>query len=148
MMSYRHLSLSSLIVNRGNDRHGELENETASIAWLFNNREQHMRNLARDIVKEGQIYEPPLVSSDRKNFIVFDGNRRVTCLKLIASPKRAPSTELQVFFEGLKKKTGGAPSRKQFSARSNPIETGSTISFIAATPALNAASAKAPGTIG
>lgn len=30
-MSYRYLALDSLIVNRANDRHGELENETAAI---------------------------------------------------------------------------------------------------------------------
>jgi hypothetical protein len=43
-MSYRLLPLASLLVNRANDRHGELENETAAIAWLFANREQHSAN--------------------------------------------------------------------------------------------------------
>ena len=51
------IALAALIVNRANDRHGELENESAVIAWLFNEREQHMRNLARDIVEKGEIYE-------------------------------------------------------------------------------------------
>ncbi|MGO8190216.1 hypothetical protein, partial [Rhizobium leguminosarum] len=40
-------------------RHGELENETASIGWLFNNRENHMRNFAKDIVAQGVVYDPP-----------------------------------------------------------------------------------------
>lgn len=97
-MSYRTIALDDLSVNRANDRHGELENETAAIAWLFNNREQHMRNLTRDLVGQGQIYEPPLVSPDGAKFIVFDGNRRITCLKLLTEPKRAPTTELQEFF--------------------------------------------------
>jgi hypothetical protein len=101
-MNYRYLPLDSLLVNRANDRHGELENETAAIAWLFNNREPHMRSLAKDIVEAGQIYEPPLVSPDGAKFIVFDGNRRVTCLKLLATPRRAPSTELQQFFQELR----------------------------------------------
>lgn len=101
-MSFRVLPLSSLIVNRANDRHGELENETMAIAWLFNNREQHMRNLAKDIVEKGEIYEPPLVCPDGASFIVCDGNRRVTCLKLLASPRRAPTTELQEFFTALR----------------------------------------------
>ena len=90
-MTYRYLKLNSLIVNRANDRHGELENETAAIAWLFNNRERHMRNLARDIGDKGEIFEPPLVSPDGANFVVFDGNRRVACLKLLDNPRRAPS---------------------------------------------------------
>lgn len=106
-MSFRFLPLSSLIVNRANDRHGELENETAAMAWLFNNREQHMRNLAKDIVEKGEIYEPPLVSPDGTGFIVFDGNRRVTCLKLLANPRRAPTTELQEYFSNLGKKWSG-----------------------------------------
>lgn len=97
-MAIRIIPLSSLVVNRANDRHGELENETAAIAWLFNEREVHMRNLAKDIVAEGEIYEHPLVWPDRTKFVVFDGNRRVTCLKLLDDPRRAPTTELQKFF--------------------------------------------------
>jgi hypothetical protein len=106
-MPHRILPLSSLVVNRANDRHGELENETAAIAWLFNNREQHMRNLAKDIVETGEIYEAPLVSPNGKKFIVFDGNRRVTCLKLLRDPRKAPSTELQEYFQDLRSKWRG-----------------------------------------
>jgi len=97
-MAFRNLLLASLEVNRANDRHGELENETSAIAWLFKEREQHMRNLTKDIVDRGEIYEFPLVSPDGDRFIVFDGNRRVTCLKLLDEPRRAPTVELQAFF--------------------------------------------------
>ncbi|WP_162630107.1 hypothetical protein [Azospirillum ramasamyi] len=97
-MMIRKIALAALIVNRANDRHGELENESAAIAWLFNEREQHMRNLARDIVEKGEIYEYPLISPEKAKFIVFDGNRRVTCLKLLEEPRRAPTRELQAFF--------------------------------------------------
>lgn len=103
-MSFRSLPLSALVVNSANDRHGELENETAAIGWLFNNRENHMRNLARDIVAQGGVYDPPLVSPEAEKYIVFDGNRRVTCLKLLATPKRAPTLELQRFFSELREK--------------------------------------------
>jgi hypothetical protein len=106
-MTIRNIPLNQLLVNRANDRHGELENETAAIAWLFNEREQHMRNLAKDIAAEGQIYELPLVAPEGPNFVVFDGNRRITCLKLIANPRRAPTTQLQDFFEDLKRKWSG-----------------------------------------
>lgn len=97
-MSIRKLPLSVLLVNRANDRHGELENETAAIAWLFSHHERHMRNLAKDIVENGEIYENPLVAPEKDKFIVFDGNRRVTCLKLLAEPRRAPTSGLQQFF--------------------------------------------------
>jgi len=101
-MRLEEIELSKLSVNRANDRHGELENETAAIAWLFNTRETHMRNLAQDIVSEGQLYEPPLVSAEDGNFVVFDGNRRVTSLKVLERPSRAPTMALQDYFTKLR----------------------------------------------
>lgn len=95
------IRLQDLTINRSNDRHGELENETAAIAWLFAKRESHMRKLAADIANEKQLYELPLVFPDGKTNIVFDGNRRTTALKLIADPKRAPTQELRTYFESL-----------------------------------------------
>lgn len=106
-MSYRLLPLSALLVNRANDRHGELENETAAMAWLFNNRELHMKNLAKDIVEAGEIYEPPLVSPEGNKFVVFDGNRRVACLKVLEDPRKAPNAELQRYFAELRAKWDG-----------------------------------------
>lgn len=101
-MAYRKLPIASLRVNPANDRHGELENETAAIAQLFATQEAHMRNLARDLVAKGEVFEPPLVFPDGEVFIVADGNRRTTCLKLISNPRRAPTTDLQKFFGELK----------------------------------------------
>jgi hypothetical protein len=103
-MPIRSIPLNELLVNRANDRHGELENETAAIAWLFNARESHMRNLTKDIVAKGTVFELPLVSPEGQKFIVFDGNRRVTCLKLLQDPRRAPTTELQSFFREQREK--------------------------------------------
>jgi hypothetical protein len=102
-MTYKMLSLESLVVNPANDRHGELENETAAIARLFALREPHMRSLAKDLVAKGEVFEPPLVYPEGDKFIVADGNRRATCLKLLAKPRRAPTVELQDFFTALRK---------------------------------------------
>ena len=113
-MTYKMLSLELLVVNPANDRHGELENETAAIARLFALREQHMRSLAKDIVAKGEIFEPPLVFPDGEHFVVADGNRRTTCLKLLAKPRRAPTVELQQFFVELKKQwLGKFPDKVQ-----------------------------------
>ncbi|MEP3946145.1 hypothetical protein [Ascidiaceihabitans sp.] len=106
-MKLQSISLDQLEINRANDRHGELENETAAIAWLFNTREAHMKNLARDIVATGKVYEPPLVSPENGNYLVFDGNRRTTCLKLLGNPSKAPTTQLQDFFRQLKSEWNG-----------------------------------------
>lgn len=107
-MAYRKLPLASLIVNPANDRHGELENETAAIAQLFAAQEQHMRNLAKDLVAKGEIFEPPLVFPSGDKYVVADGNRRTTCLKLLAAPRRAPTVELQQFFADCRKNWQGA----------------------------------------
>ncbi len=111
-MSYRPIELDKLNVNRSNDRHGELENETTAIAWLFSHHQSQMKKLARDIVDSRGLYEPPLVYPDGNTYIVFDGNRRTTCMKLLANPKRAPTVELQKFFADLKASwTGSFPTK-------------------------------------
>ncbi len=107
-MSYRLVPIENLSTNRANDRHGELENETAAIAWLFSNMSTQMRGLAKDIVNTGGIYEPPLVCPEGDRFTVYDGNRRITCLKLLSSPGRAPSIELKNFFADLRAQWEGS----------------------------------------
>lgn len=99
---YRLLALDALHVNSANDRHGELGHEAAAVRWLFTNHEKAMRALAKDLAETGEVYEPPLVWPTSDGYLVFDGNRRVTCLKLIAQPNLAPSVELHTFFRALK----------------------------------------------
>lgn len=111
-MHHKLIDLDLLDVNAANDRHGELENETAAIAWLFSENEPHMRALAKDIVQECRVYEPPLVYPLGGRYQVFDGNRRTTCLKLLTDPKRAPNGDLQKFFADQKSKfVGEIPTR-------------------------------------
>lgn len=119
-MAYKKLALKALQVNNANDRHGELENETAAIGWLFTHQETYMRNLARDLATTGEVYEPPLVCPSGDVYLVFDGNRRLTCLKLLAEPKRAPSVDLQDFFADLRKKwLGRFPTDLQCQVETN-----------------------------
>lgn len=101
-MAFLNIPLDKIWINSANDRHGELENETAAIGELFRLREQHMKKLAEDIVSEGEIYDPPLVSKVDGRYVAYDGNRRLTCLKLITKPNRAPTQELRGFFENLR----------------------------------------------
>jgi hypothetical protein len=101
-MTYALIPLADLVVNPANDRHGELTDESAAIAQLFAEQEPHMKNLAKDLAAKGTIYEPPLIYKRGSKYIVADGNRRTTCLKLLASPRRAPTTDLQEFFAALR----------------------------------------------
>ncbi|MGN6307516.1 MAG: hypothetical protein ACTHNH_22075 [Mesorhizobium sp.] len=66
-----------------------------------------MRNLTKDLVSKGEIFEPPLVFPSGDKYIVADGNRRTTCLKLLAAPRRAPTVELQQFFADCRKNWQG-----------------------------------------
>ena len=102
-MSFDLLAVDELVINSANDRHGELRSENLAIAELFRLHDTQMRNLAADIASVGTVYDPPLVLPVDGKFVVFDGNRRVTCIKLLRNPEQAPSMELRTFFGGLAK---------------------------------------------
>lgn len=101
-MAYEELEVGNLLVNQANDRHGEVGSEDLAIAELFRLHDVQMRNLAADIAAVGAVYDPPLVMRIEDSYVVFDGNRRVTCLKLLADPTRAPTAELRTYFTGLR----------------------------------------------
>lgn len=106
-MKIKNIALADLSVNAANDRHGEMADEHAAIEWLLTHRAAHMRNLTKDIVVEGRIYEPPLVHEDGIRYVVYDGNRRITCLKLLAEPQKAPFKEWADFFTASRSEWSG-----------------------------------------
>ena len=79
-----------------------------------------MRNLAADIATVAAVYDPPLVMRDYDRIVVFDGNRRVTCLKLLCDPTRAPTAGLRAPVECLGGSGGvfqnGWPVRSRWTA--------------------------------
>ena len=97
-MEIDRIALSRLKLNPHNDRHGALKDEATSIQWLLENRKNHMRALALDLAKTRRLYERPLVRPEGRDFVVFDGNRRTCCMKLIADPTLAPSEAWREFF--------------------------------------------------
>ncbi len=80
-MTYRMLPLASLMVNRANDRHGELENETAAIGLMVkNNRLAPILNQYKELslgpdqlsgLEMGHVYEELL-----RRFSEQSGRRR------------------------------------------------------------------------
>jgi hypothetical protein len=100
-MDIASVELRDLTLNPHNDRHGPLKDEASAIQWLLENRANHMRALAQDLAETKRLYEYPLVRRDSTSFIVFDGNRRVCCLKLLTKPKLAPSEKWFDFFAEL-----------------------------------------------
>ena len=90
-----------LRLNPDNDRHGPLKDEAAAIQWLLDHHSAHMRALAEDLAGRRRLYEPPLVRPDGGANLVFDGNRRICCVKLLINPKLAPSEAWTTFFSEL-----------------------------------------------
>lgn len=101
-MAYEDLAVVDLRVNQANDRHGEVGSEDLAVAELFRLHDVQMRNLAADIAEVGVVYDPPLVMPANDGFVVFDGNRRITCLKLLLDPARAPTADLRSHFTRLR----------------------------------------------
>lgn len=86
MTVHKRIALKDLEVNPANDRHGDLGSEAAAIEWLLVNKTDKMKDLLDDIIeKDGVVFEEPLVMKkpDEDKYVVYDGNRRVTCLKLL-----------------------------------------------------------------
>jgi hypothetical protein len=110
-LTYEELVVDDLRVNQANDRHGEVGSEDLSIAELFRLHDAQMRNLAADIASVGAVFDPPLVMPTDNVYVVFDGNRRVTCLKLLRDPTRAPTTELRAYFASLAERANSIPDR-------------------------------------
>lgn len=104
------IDINNIIVNNENARHGKLETEKDAILWLLNNNSNRLEALAKDIAKEGKLYERPLVKKENDKYIVYDGNRRVTCLKLLNNPYYIGDTTLSSFFETLKNNNANIPN--------------------------------------
>ncbi len=92
------LTPDQLRLNPDNDRHGPLKDEGSAIQWLLENRNSHMRALAEDLANTKRLYEPPLVRFDSGKYVVFDGNRRMCCIKLFIDPSLAPSERWKALF--------------------------------------------------
>lgn len=105
------IDITNIIVNNENARHGKLETEKDAILWLLNNNSGRLESLAKDIAKEGKLYERPLVKKENDKYVVYDGNRRITCLKLLNNPNYIRNTAWSSFFETLKKNNKNIPNK-------------------------------------
>jgi hypothetical protein len=100
-MQTEEISPDQLRLNPDNDRHGPLKDEASAIQWLLENRNSHMRALAEDLANTKRLYEPPLVRADNAKYVIFDGNRRMCCIKLLTDPALASSESWRTFFTDL-----------------------------------------------
>ena len=93
------IKVNDLLVNPENYRYiNDADDERTAIISMFNvttgNPHKEMINLAKDIVVDGlNPFEMPIVCYDdvTKKYIVYDGNRRITCIKLMTQYKHNES---------------------------------------------------------
>lgn len=98
-MNYADIPLARLVVNPDNDRHGPVGSEQDAVNWLFENHGDKMLSLANDIVSQGRVFDSPLVKKVDGRFVVFDGNRRVACLKILGNQVEAPGSFASKFLK-------------------------------------------------
>lgn len=100
-MAYERLTipLVRLRLNKENDRHGSLPSEPDCIRWMLENLGDEIFNLAKNIAERGLspidgilVLPNPEAPGD---YIVWEGNRRITALKLIDDPNRCPDQNLR-----------------------------------------------------
>ena len=88
----RKLSVDNIRLDKQNPRLPEdmlNESQTAILHYLVN--EFKVRELAKSIAKNGFfINEIPIVAKEGRHFVVVEGNRRITALKLLRNPDLAP----------------------------------------------------------
>lgn len=105
--NYKQVSITRLILNPENDRFEPVENEKLALEMMLNKLGSKIYVLAADIVKRGLSPKPFYVVSFNNKYVVKDGNRRTTAIKLLARPrlidaKKYPS--LRIKFEKLHKR--------------------------------------------
>jgi len=88
--SIQQIAIENLLIDLQNPRYDPRTNQREAIMSIANDQGVKLANLAEDIVEKGlNPSELPIVTPEdggNNAFIVLEGNRRITALKLLASP--------------------------------------------------------------
>lgn len=99
MASFETFKLSELRLDEDNYRTGHVDGQRGAIHAIINNQKQKLVNLAKDILTQGGVSpgEPIWVVRGEAfgSYIVVEGNRRVTALKLLDNPLLADGTIIE-----------------------------------------------------
>lgn len=82
------IKIDRLLVNNENPRHEQAVSEKDAIEKLLNTvGKSRMLNLAEDIAKNGLLESQlPIVCREKDQYLVMDGNRRISAIKILRSP--------------------------------------------------------------
>lgn len=84
------VNINNLVVNNANPRYDEKDNESDAINYLVSDQSKKLLNLSDDIIENGLNPSDIIITTplDRTNnsYLVLEGNRRITAIKLILNP--------------------------------------------------------------
>ncbi|MBI3163796.1 MAG: hypothetical protein HYZ24_03865 [Chloroflexi bacterium] len=90
MRKVKPIPIQNLLIDLQNPRYDPRTNQREALATLAREQGSKLVSLAEDVINEGGLNpaELPMVmpSGDGSSFIVMEGNRRITALKLLLSP--------------------------------------------------------------
>jgi len=98
MSKVKSIPIQNLLIDLQNPRYDPRTNQREALITIVNEQGTKLAALAEDIVNEGGLNpsELPMImpSGDENTFIVMEGNRRLTALKLLLSPSLVSSLNL------------------------------------------------------
>ena len=97
------VSISDILLDTRNPRIRDGSDQADCIARILR-KEDHLKILMEDIAKNGLTTAPILVKPQENKFVVMDGNRRITALKLLNDINICPTNNLRDFVKSLKEK--------------------------------------------
>lgn len=109
-MSHKEITVSIIKLNmdKTNPRHPELNSQREIIDWMTSGNDktgEKLYNLAKDILKYGINPAEKIVitkeNDDDDDYIVLEGNRRVTAIKLLNNPDVAPNENWKKKFKSI-----------------------------------------------
>lgn len=107
MYNRKILSIGSLLLDVRNYRHGELSSQKAARDAIIVDQGKKLVHLAADILKEGMnpFDSPMVIEADdgNGNYVVVEGNRRLTAINILLEPSLASGTPIHRAFVKLHK---------------------------------------------
>lgn len=95
--------ISDILLDTKNPRIRDGSDQADCITRILR-KEDHLKALMEDIAKNGLTTAPILVKPHDNKYVVMDGNRRITALKLLNEPNLCPNSQLKNFATDLKEK--------------------------------------------
>ena len=97
MTEHLELSIDELLLDRDNPRLGSVSSQSEALASLVRLNPGHFRNLMASIRDDGLDPGDSLYvvrSEDGQDFVVLEGNRRLSALKVLGNPDILAGTDL------------------------------------------------------